>query len=133
MTVVEECLNAILFTGLTALRNQLTVRFDEKIEAADGRLVLVQTWQIKSPGCHDLFEVWDKYPQVIPDAFTRFQTVLIISERWSIDTSACIVCVPAQSFGFTLYLPWSGHDHIKNAPRVKLPPSLERLRDGLPE
>ena len=46
--------------ALTALRNQLTIKYDERVAADDERLVLVKTWLDIDQGAQDLFELWER-------------------------------------------------------------------------
>ncbi|KAH9936862.1 ribosome 60S biogenesis N-terminal-domain-containing protein [Epithele typhae] len=49
-----------LIEGLTALRNQLTIRPDESIVAVnDERLVLAKEWLEEDPGAQELFAIWE--------------------------------------------------------------------------
>ncbi|KAK0490295.1 ribosome 60S biogenesis N-terminal-domain-containing protein [Armillaria novae-zelandiae] len=47
-----------LTRGLTSIRNQCTVKPDERISPQDSRLVLVQQWLNGSPGADDIFTLW---------------------------------------------------------------------------
>ena len=50
--------------ALTALRNQLGVKPDEKIAPQDERLLLAQQWMEIAPGARDMFEAWEGSNQV---------------------------------------------------------------------
>ena len=46
--------------GLTALRNQLTVKPSEQpVQANDERLLLAKAWLDDDPGAQELFLVWE--------------------------------------------------------------------------
>ena len=59
-------LNSFLLcmVALTALRNQLGVKPDEKIAPQDERLLLTQQWMEIAPKAQDMFEVWEGSNQV---------------------------------------------------------------------
>ena len=45
------------YAGLTALRNQLTVKYEEIVPVSDERIVLVQAWLEISTGASDVFRI----------------------------------------------------------------------------
>ncbi len=46
--------------GLTALRNQLTIKSNEPhVQVNDNRLLLAKAWLDEDPGAQDLFSVWE--------------------------------------------------------------------------
>ncbi|OBZ71823.1 Uncharacterized protein C14G10.02 [Grifola frondosa] len=50
-----------LIDALTALRNQLTVKYgDLSIPANDERLLLIKSWLDLSPGAQDIFSIWEE-------------------------------------------------------------------------
>ncbi|THH28288.1 hypothetical protein EUX98_g5899 [Antrodiella citrinella] len=46
--------------SLTALRNQLTVKYEERVSVTDERILLLQGWLASSPGARDVFGVWEQ-------------------------------------------------------------------------
>lgn len=57
-----DCLN---LAALTALRNQLTIKFGEgPVQPQDERLALVRSWLETTPGAHTVFSIWESTTEV---------------------------------------------------------------------
>jgi hypothetical protein len=53
------------FAALTALRNQLTIKFDEEpVQPQDERLALARSWLETAPGAHTVFRIWESTTEV---------------------------------------------------------------------
>ena len=51
--------------ALTALRNQLTIKFgEEPVQPQDERLALVRSWLETAPGAHTVFSIWESTTEV---------------------------------------------------------------------
>lgn len=59
---VTDCLNP---AALTALRNQLTIKFSEEpVQPHDGRLALARSWLETAPGAQTIFSIWEGTTEV---------------------------------------------------------------------
>jgi hypothetical protein len=57
-----DCLN---LAALTALRNQLTIKFgEEQVQPQDERLALARSWLETAPGAHTVFSIWESTTEV---------------------------------------------------------------------
>lgn len=59
---VTDCLN---LAALTALRNQLTIKFGEgPVQPQDERLALARSWLETAPGAQTVFSIWESTTEV---------------------------------------------------------------------
>lgn len=59
---VTDCLP---IAALTALRNQLTIKFgEEPVQPQDERLALARSWLEIAPGAHSIFNIWESTTEV---------------------------------------------------------------------
>jgi hypothetical protein len=57
-----DCLN---LAALTALRNQLTIKFgEEPVQPQDERLALARSWLETAPGAYTVFSIWETTTEV---------------------------------------------------------------------
>jgi nucleolar pre-ribosomal-associated protein 1 len=59
---VADCLP---LPALTALRNQLTIKFgEEPVQPQDERLALARSWMETAPGTQSIFNIWESTTEV---------------------------------------------------------------------
>ncbi|KAI0301899.1 transcriptional repressor TCF25-domain-containing protein [Multifurca ochricompacta] len=78
---VQRCLQVQtqdgLFEALTALRNQLTIKFDEgPLQPQDERLTLARSWLESAPGAQSIFSIWEKTTERQMSLLTLLVSVL---------------------------------------------------------
>lgn len=69
---------AEIVTGLTELRDRLTLKYNERVDVQDDRLRLLNTWLSADPGAQSLFKLWEHVNAV---RHIRFKTAYSHSDR----------------------------------------------------
>jgi hypothetical protein len=63
--IERSAIDYLKFAALTALRNQLTIKFDEEpVQPQDERLALARSWLETAPGAQTVFRIWESTTEV---------------------------------------------------------------------